>query len=152
LSVDGTISCATCHKPGNAFSDVGNQFSKGVHGLLGKRNTPTIMNIAWNTSVFWDGRVTNLDQQPIQPIENPVEMGETIPTITDKLKHDAEYVSMFKKAFSNGNIDSVNMLKALSQFMLQFISINSKFDKVQRQEGVTFTQDELDGFTFFKQV
>lgn len=151
LSRDGTISCGTCHRQAGAFSDPDQPVSKGIDNKLGLRNTPAIMNVAWDTSFFWDGRVTDLDQQPIKPIENPLEMDEHIPIILDKLKKDKEYKNMFRMAFGSSDITQENMLKALSQFMLMCVSTNSRYDRVARYEGEQLTADEQTGRIIFKQ-
>jgi cytochrome c peroxidase len=76
LSHDGSISCATCHDPAQAFSD-SRPFSFGIGGQAAPRRTPRIANRAWGQSFFWDGRAPSLEVQVLQPIANPVEMGST---------------------------------------------------------------------------
>ena len=151
LSADNTISCGFCHIQGSAFTQHGHKVSHGINDKVGVRNSPPIMNLGWYTSFFWDGGVFNLDLQPIAPIENPVEMGETMPNVLAKLNASAAYRQLFSKAFGSSEITSGNMLKALSQFMLQCISANSKYDKYVRNEGETFTEDEKAGMQIFQQ-
>lgn len=151
LSKDGSISCGSCHKQAAGFSDE-RTFSIGVDNKVGTRNSTTIINMAWSNSFFWDGREAHLDEQPIHPIQNPLEMNETIPNVINKLKQDPEYKKLFKKAFGSEEITQVNMLKALSQFMIQCTSSNSKYDSVQRSQGATFTTEEQAGRTLFKQL
>jgi cytochrome c peroxidase len=151
LSRDGTISCGTCHKQEAAFSDPGLAVSKGIDNKLGLRNTPAIMNAAWDTSFFWDGSVTDLDKQPVKPIENPVEMDEHMPIVLEKLKKVPEYKNMFRLAFGSSEITEANLLKALSQFMLMCVSTNSRYDRVARYEGEQLTADEQTGRIIFKQ-
>src|SRR5205807_8051199 len=74
LSPDDTVACATCHDPARAFSD-GRPVSIGIHGRVGQRNAPTVLNALYNKHQFWDGRVTTLEQQAALPITNPFEMG-----------------------------------------------------------------------------
>jgi cytochrome c peroxidase len=74
LSGDGTVACATCHDPARAFTD-GRQASVGIHGRVGQRNAPIILNALYNKHQFWDGRVDTLEQQAALPITNPFEMG-----------------------------------------------------------------------------
>lgn len=151
LSRDNTISCGSCHIQPNAFTHHGHDVSHGIDDQLGTRNSPPIMNLAWSTFFFWDGGVFNLDLQPIAPIENPVEMDEHLPTVTAKLQQSDLYKSLFKKAFGTEEITSAKMLKALSQFMLQCVSANSKYDHYVRNEGAQLTADELAGRTIFQQ-
>src|ERR1700675_2363686 len=77
LSVDGTISCATCHAPNLGFGD-GKALSNGVDGKLGTRSAPTVVNAAYNRLQFWDGRSASLEKQAGAPMANPVEMGHTL--------------------------------------------------------------------------
>lgn len=151
LSRDNTISCGSCHIQGSAFTHHGHKVSHGIDDKVGVRNSPPIMNLAWSTSFFWDGGVFNLDLQPIAPIENPVEMDETMPNVLAKLNAANEYKQLFNKAFGSSEITSSNMLKALSQFMLQCISANSRYDKYVRHEGIEFTNEEKDGLQIFQQ-
>src|SRR5205809_2942825 len=62
LSADGTVACASCHNPERAFTD-GKPTSTGIHGRLGQRNAPTILNALYNKTQFWDGRVKTLEEQ-----------------------------------------------------------------------------------------
>lgn len=151
LSRDGTISCGSCHIQGSAFTHHGHDVSHGIDDRLGVRNSPAIMNLAWNRFFFWDGGVFDLDLQPLSPIENPVEMDEHIPNVITKLKQHKDYPALFNRVFGPGEINADKMLKALSQFMLQCVSAESKYDKYIRNEGVQLTTDELAGLTIFKQ-
>jgi cytochrome c peroxidase len=149
ISSDGTVSCGVCHQNFAAFANLDHTFSHGVGGLFGTRNTPGIFNMAWNTSYFWDGGVVNLENQPINPMTNAVEMNETLPDVISKLTKDALYPGMFKKAFSDGQVTSQHIFQALAQFMAVMISNNSKYDKYTRGEAGLTTQ-ELHGLTLFK--
>ena len=75
LSADGTVACASCHNPERAFTD-GKPTSIGVHGRLGQRNAPTILNALYNKTQFWDGRAQTLEDQAALPIVNSIEMGQ----------------------------------------------------------------------------
>ena len=100
---------------------------------------------------MWDGAATHLDFQPIIPLTSEVEMGETLSNVLSKLSADAYYQKQFPKAFEDGEINSENMLKALSQFMLMMVSSNSKYDKyVRSEDGVVLTEIELDGLNTFQ--
>src|SRR5207237_9947411 len=75
LSADGTVACATCHDPAHAFTDR-RPVSIGIHGRIGQRNAPTVLNALYNKTQFWDGRVKTLEEQAALPIVNSVEMGQ----------------------------------------------------------------------------
>jgi len=76
LSGDNSISCGTCHSPEHAFSDP-NQFSTGIDGIQGNRQSMALMNLGWQTAFFWDGRSHTLEEQILQPVPNPIEMHQS---------------------------------------------------------------------------
>ncbi|WP_274474318.1 cytochrome-c peroxidase [Mangrovimonas aestuarii] len=152
LSSNGVISCGFCHEQAFAFTHHGHTVSHGVDGGLGFRNSQPIQNLAFFNEFTWDGAAIHLDMQPVIPVTSPFEMGETISSVLDKLRADANYKKQFERAFGDSEINSERMLKALSQFMVMMISSNSKYDKYVRQEdGITLTQTELDGKNTFEQ-
>lgn len=150
FSRDNTVSCGSCHIQSAGFTHHGHDVSHGIEDRLGKRNSQAIMNMAWSKSFFWDGGVTDLDLQPVVPITNPVEMDETILNVMEKLRNRPEYPGLFKKAFGTEEINTERVMKALSQFMVMLVSSNSKYDKVMRKEGETFTAEEQAGYELFK--
>lgn len=94
LSEDSSISCASCHKPAFAFADT-SAFSKGVHGRLGNRNTPSAMNVSARDFLFWDGRAASLEEQALGPIENPVEMNLKLSEAIKRLNRSKKYRNLF---------------------------------------------------------
>jgi cytochrome c peroxidase len=151
LSRNNTVSCGSCHIQSSGFTQHGHDVSHGIDDKLGSRNSPPIMNLAWNQTFFWDGGVFDLDLQPVNPITNPVEMDEKIDNVIAKLKLLPKYASLFKKAFGTEEITNARMMKALSQFMVMCISSNAKYDKVMRKEdNQSFTADEQTGYALFK--
>ncbi|HWB97829.1 MAG TPA: cytochrome c peroxidase, partial [Bryobacteraceae bacterium] len=128
FSIDGTVSCASCHSPGLGFSD-GRRVSTGVHGKTGSRNAPTVFNSAYFTVQFWDGRAPSLEKQAEGPVENPVEMAHTMPDVVKKLSADPTYVAAFEKAFGPGPVTYEKVEKCIASFERTVISGNSPFDK-----------------------
>jgi cytochrome c peroxidase len=152
LSRDSTISCGSCHIQSGAFSHIDHKVSHGIDGLTGIRNSPVIFNMAWQTNFFWDGGVNHLELQPINPIQNPVEMDETMANVISKLRMSEEYKNMFLNAYGSDSITSQLMLRAMAQFMAMMVSANSKYDKYMRGEpGGTFTAQELNGLNIYRQ-
>ncbi len=99
LSADGTVACASCHKPELAFAD-GKAVAEGIAGRRGPRNSPSVLNVIYNNSNFWDGRSETLEEQAIQPLINPLEMGDqTHAAIVARLQRLPEYVSAFQTVF-----------------------------------------------------
>ncbi|WAC39993.1 cytochrome-c peroxidase [Pedobacter sp. SL55] len=151
LSRNNTITCGSCHIQSSAFTQHGHDVSHGIDDRLGTRNSPPIMNLAWNKAFNWGGGVYDLDTQPIIPITTHEEMDENLENVYNKLRAMPKYTSKFKAAFGTEEINTANFMKALSQFMLMCISSNSKYDKVMRKEaGASFTAEELEGYNIFK--
>jgi cytochrome c peroxidase len=152
LSANGTISCGSCHIQTSAFTHHGHTVSHGIFDRQGTRNSPPIMNLAWNNSFMWDGGIADLDLQSVAPITNQLEMDETMPNVLNKLRSSAQYPALFKKAYGTEEITTAAFLKALSQFMAMCVSSNSRYDSIMRNEGnKKFTADEREGELLVKQ-
>jgi cytochrome c peroxidase len=128
LSVDNTVSCATCHNPKLGFSD-GHPVSTGVRGQKGTRNAPTVFNAAYYTTQFWDGRAPSLEEQAGGPMANPIEMGHTLMGVEQKLNADPSYRAQFKKAFGQDAITIEMVEKSIASFERTVVSGNSAFDR-----------------------
>ncbi|RZK52776.1 MAG: cytochrome-c peroxidase, partial [Pedobacter sp.] len=152
LSRDNTISCGSCHIQSSAFTQHGHDVSHGIDDRLGIRNSPPIMNLAWNKAFMWGGGIYDLDLQPIAPITAHEEMDETVENVMAKLRQTPKYAELFRKAYGSPEITTARFMKALSQFMLMCISSNSKYDKVMRKEnGASFTTEEMEGYVLVKE-
>jgi cytochrome c peroxidase len=151
LSLDGSISCGTCHQQTYAFAQFDHPVSHGINDQLGTRNSPVIQNLAWSQFFFWDGGVFDMDLFPFGPIQNPVEMGEQVPHVLVKLRNDAKYPPLFKSAFGSDSITSTRMMHALSQFMSMLISNNSKYDKYIAGDAGAMNTSEVAGMSIFMQ-
>ncbi len=128
LSVDDTVACASCHHPDFGFTD-GKPVSEGVNGQKGGRNAPTVFNVAYFTTQFWDGRAPNLEKQAEGPVQNPIEMAHTLEGVEQKLSVDASYRADFEEAFGPGPITYEKVEKAIASFERTVISGNSPFDR-----------------------
>lgn len=128
LSVDNTVSCATCHSPQFGFCD-GRPVSNGVRGQKGNRNAPTVFNVAYYTTQFWDGRAPSLEKQAEGPMANPVEMGHSLVGIEQKLNADPSYRAEFKRAFGAEVITIEMVEKSIASFERTVLSGNSPFDR-----------------------
>ncbi len=149
LSLDNSISCASCHSQTHGFSDHNVALSAGVNGTLGVRNSPSLANLAWYPSFMWDGGVNSIETFSVAPITNPLEMHETIYQVIGKLNANTTYRSKFKLAFAVDSITDQKMLQALGQYMAMLISDDSKYDKYKKGT-YTFTADENEGYTLFQ--
>lgn len=129
LSINNTISCASCHKQQNAFSDPVAK-SSGFNGGLTGRNSMSLIYAAYypNGRFFWDQRAATLEEQSLMPIQDLVEMGMTLPALETKLRNLAYYPPLFQKAFGTTDITSEKIAKAISQFVRSIVSYRSKYD------------------------
>lgn len=159
LSRTDNIGCGTCHQQQAAFTHHGHDLSHGVDDKIGTRNAPSVQNMAWNMSFFWDGGVHDMDMVPPVPIQNKVEMDERVANVIEKLKKtpvagatkQVDYPKMFKAAFGSDSITADRMMHALSQFMMTMISATSRYDYFVRGDVSAMTAQEKCGLTIFKQ-
>ncbi len=148
LSINNKQSCADCHAPEKAFSD-GRRTARGAEGKFGPRNSMPLFNLAWKREFFWDGRAKSLREQVLQPIENPIEMHETLTNVVMKLSRSGtNYPTLFTAAFGAPEITAEKISLALENYLLTLTSFNAKFDRVLRGEE-KFTTEEQRGFELF---
>lgn len=151
LSLDNSISCNNCHIQGVGFADSQQHpFSIGVDNEIGMRNALPLMNLAFYQEYFWDGGVTHLDFVPVNAIESPVEMKETMANAVLKLNQSEAYKSLFKQAYGIDEITSPYLLQSLSDFMNRMVSANSKYDQGYFTGFGNFTADEKAGKLLFE--
>lgn len=149
LSSDNTVSCSSCHLSYTAFSHTDHNVSHGVLDRVGKRNAPALFNLAWKKNFMWDGAVHNLDAQAMAPIENKLEMNETLVHVVSKLNERKFYREQFFKAWGDSLATGERVLKSISQFMLSLESKYSKYDQVLKGQ-MKFTEQEKNGYVLFQ--
>jgi cytochrome c peroxidase len=150
LSGDNTQSCASCHNQELAFTDNGRRFSTGITGAVGTRNSMALFNLMWTNRFFWDGRVATLRQQVLLPIEDPIEMHESLQNAVAKLQQTTLYPDLFGKAFGSDVVTTERMAKALEQFVLSLQSTDSKFDRFRINPVLNpLSAEETRGFNLF---
>ena len=128
LSVDSTISCASCHAPQFAFSDH-RPVSEGVAKKLGTRHAPTVINSAYFTLQFWDGRAPSLEEQAKGPISNPVEMAHSLDAAVKRLQADPKYPALFKNAWGTDQITIEMVANSIASFERTIVAGDSPFDR-----------------------
>ena len=149
LSVDNTVSCASCHSLSTAGVD-NKQYSEGVGGQVGGVNAPTVYNAVYHFVQFWDGRAATLALQAAGPPLNPVEMGyESFDQIVAKLSKDKAFTREFKKVYPDGWSEA-NITDAIAQFERTLLTPNSRFDKYLKGDATAITAEELEGYNLFK--
>jgi cytochrome c peroxidase len=128
LSRDNKMACADCHQQIAAFVDKDKQFSIGVDNKPGTRNAMPLFNLAYQNKFFWDGGAATLEDQVIGPIQNPVEMHETLPMVIEKLNNHTQYPKLFKNVFGKLPITTPMLMRAIAQFERTILSGNAKYD------------------------
>lgn len=151
LSKDGSLSCAGCHRQQHAFTDTA-RFSLGVRGLEGKRQAMAIFNMAWNTNeFFWDGRAHLLRDQALLPIQDELEMDESLNNVVQKLSAQQSYRDQFIRAFGSDMINPDRISLALEQFMNSIVSHDSKYDHYLAGELQLSQEEERGRRLFFRE-
>jgi cytochrome c peroxidase len=148
LSIDGTVSCATCHDPKLAFTD-GLPVSAGVQGRKGNRSSPTVLNRAYSLAQFWDGRALSLEAQVLGPMANPVEMANSHLVIVNTLKSISGYRVLFAKVFGTENFDISHVAKAIATFERTIQSGNAPYDRYKAGNKNAMTPPQIHGMTVF---
>ena len=149
LSKNGEISCGSCHQSFAAFANLDHDLSHGINDQFSIRNAPSLANVAWMKEMHWDGAINHIEVQPLAPLTDPKEMGETLDSVLLKLKNDTTYIRMFQQAFGTPEINSQRLLKAIAQFVGSMVSSNSRFDRYKKGE-IKLTDYELRGYVHFK--
>jgi len=151
LSRDSTISCASCHLQYTGFTHIDHPVSHGIDGKTGTRNSPVMVNLAWNKFFHWDGGVVHLNAQSINPLTNPVEMDMDIVQLLERLNNSSFYRQRFFAAFNDSVITTPLLMRGIANFSVALVSANSKYDKVMlKEKGVEFTNQEKRGYNLFK--
>lgn len=132
LSRDGTVSCATCHDPARGFADR-RAIAVGVGGRPGRRNAPTLINRGYGRAFFWDARAKSLEEQVIQPIEDPNELGSSLAVTAQRV-----------------GVPPSEIAVALSSFVRSILSGNSRFDRFIDGDRTALTDQERAGLQVFR--
>ena len=149
LSVDNTVSCASCHDLATAGVD-NHQYSHGVNDMMGGVNAPTVFNAVYNFVQFWDGRAATLAAQAAGPPLNPVEMASSsFDEIIAKLQADKAFAKKFNAVYPDGMTEA-NLTDAIEHFERTLITPGSRFDKWLMGDDSALTADELEGYELFK--
>lgn len=157
VSADGTISCSTCHSIPRAFTD-NKPVSEGIHGRLGTRHSPTVINVAYQKLLFWDGRASSLEEQSKGPIANPKEMSlvdnphEAYQECQERIKSIPGYRILFKEVFGNEECTIEEISKAIATFERTVLSGNSPYDRYRAGDKSAMTQEQIDGYEVFKRT
>ena len=148
LSSDQSTSCATCHNPKHAFAD--NEVnSRGIDRKKGNRNTPSVINAAFQPYQFWDGRASSLEDQALLPLENPLEMGSSVSGVVDRLNRLPVYRDAFHRAFGSP-VTRQNLAQALASFERTVLAGNSAYDRYVAGNQTALSQKAAEGMKLFQ--
>ena len=149
LSVDNTISCASCHDLSKGGTD-NKPFSEGVGGQFGGINAPTVFNAVFNFVQFWDGRAIDLAAQAAGPPTNPVEMAhKDWNDIENILASDKEFAAAFTAVYPSG-VTAANICDAIAEYERTLITPNSPFDLYLKGNAEAMTAEQIAGYELFK--
>ena len=138
LSADSTMACASCHHPEHGFAGADGR-PRGIRGQQLNRRAPTLLNRAYGQAFFWDGRTGSLEEQSLEPIANPQEMGSTVADALKRLQASPDYKARFAAAFDDG-VTAPNLGKALASFERMLLRGDSAVDRFRangRREGMS---------------
>jgi cytochrome c peroxidase len=149
LSADSSVSCATCHDPNRAFTD-GRKTAVGIANRKGARNTPTILNAMFNSSMFWDGRADSLEGQAILPLVNVDEMGNSShEQVVKRIAAVPAYADQFRTVFGKAvTIDS--LAKAIAAYERTLVSGNAPLDRFLAGDRNAMSESAQRGFNLFR--
>ena len=150
VSLDGTLSCATCHVIDKGGADSrGTRTSEGIYGQFGGINAPTVLNAAFNVEQFWNGRAHTLADQAAGPPVNPVEMGDqTWEQICERLSQDASLVAEFQSIYPEG-ITQATVTDAIAEYEKTLITPNDRLDQMLKGDENALTEEEKKGLAAF---
>lgn len=156
LSANQTIACASCHIQEKGFSD-SNTLSLGFDGGTTRRHSMGLINARWYARgrFFWDERAATLEEQVLQPFQDPVEMGMTLDNVVSAVQNQSFYPELFNEAFGSTDINSDRISKALAQFIRSMVSVASKYDIGRAEVNIptadfsNFTESENNGKRLF---
>ncbi len=148
LSANDLVNCASCHQQEHAFSDPRIR-SIGFEGELSHRHSQTLVNLRWSRNLFWDHRVSGLENQVLLPIQDDLEMGMSLDDLVEKLQSTSYYPELFTSAYGDPNISAERISNALAQFITSIYSYRSKYDEAYYNDFASFTPEELAGKDLF---
>jgi cytochrome c peroxidase len=150
LSIDGTVSCATCHKPGRAFTD-NLTVSEGIKGQHTERNSPSLLNSAFLKTAMFDAHLETLELQVIVPIQEKTEMGHNMKDLMKVLRTDPEYQKAAQEIYHR-DFDAWVLTRSISAYERSLISMNSRFDQYQKGNERAMNATEKAGWKLFSET
>ena len=148
LSSDYSMNCGSCHALSAAFTD-GRTTSPGLHGIAGRRNAPTLVNLAWMKRLMMEGGVPTLETQALAPLHDSTEMAAGILPLIDRLNHDAYLLALTKAAYGRDSVDAYVVTRALACFQRTFFSGDGRYDRYKIGKKEELNESEVRGMQLF---
>jgi len=148
LSGNKDLNCASCHNPSFGY-EVPIKTPIGTTKTPLDRQAPTLLNIAWVTSFFWDGRAETLEKQAEGPITAEVEMAGKFDVIIERLGQIPEYKNWFKKLFPKKGIAKDTILTAIATYERTIVSGWAPFDRWIEGDEAALSTAQKRGFQVF---
>jgi cytochrome c peroxidase len=148
LSADGSLTCVSCHLPDQGWS-TNTPLSPAYPTNMERRNSQTLINVAYNKALLWDGRAGTLEKQALGPIQNPLHMNQNLDLLVEKLKAIPDYVERFQKVFGT-SVSPEGLGKALATFERTLITRNAPFDRYMAGDQQAISESALRGMELFK--
>ena len=149
LSGDGSMSCAVCHKPDHGW-DAPTPLSPAYPANRERRASMSLVNVAYNTALIWDGRAGALEKQALGPIQNPLHMNMNLDLLMERLKAVPEYVKRFEDVFGSGGLTPENLGKAIAAFERTLVTRDSPFDRSLTGDKKALSPEALKGLGHFQ--
>jgi cytochrome c peroxidase len=148
LSSDQSMNCGSCHVLSAAFTD-GRATSPGLNGVAGKRNAPTLVNLAWMKRLMMEGGVPTLETQALAPLHDSAEMAAGIIPLIDRLNRDSYLVALSKAAYGRDTLDAYVVTRALACFQRTFFSGDGRYDRFKIGKKEEMNESEVRGMQLF---
>lgn len=149
LSAHGKMSCATCHRPEQAFAHPEAMAPAGANGQRNPRNVPSLLNVGYRAKLFLDGRAASLEEQALHPIQHPAEMGMDLEALVRRLAAMPEYAEEFRREFG-GPVTAAHLTKALAAYERTLLSKDTPFDRFSRGDEKALSASARRGFILFR--
>lgn len=149
LSASEQIACASCHDPDLGWAD-GRRASIGHNRQRGDINAPTVVNSAWLTHIFWNGRAASLEEQVIASWTNPIEMAADTDVAVERLSETQSYPALFERAFGSAEVTPERVAQAIASFMRGLTLTNTPFDRFMRGDTDAMSDEALHGLHLFR--
>ncbi len=148
LSGDGSTSCETCHLPDHGYATP-EKLGPAYPSKTERRESPTLINVAYNLPLIWDGRAGSLDKQALGPIANVLHMNNNLDLLVEQLKLDPSYAGAFKEAYADGAITAKRIGFAISSFERTLVFDGAPIDRYMDGDQSALNDQQKRGLALF---